>query len=194
MLLNSLRQLNWLDIFILIIILRICYIASKTGLPSEFFKFIGTLLASCVSMHYYVAISDSVRALVPVIKDIPAEVLDFVIFLTLAIGTYLVFVVLRNITNNLLKIEAVSTLNKWGGLLLGSLRSLFLVSFIVFVMAVSPVNYLKLSVKHSYFGPRVFSVSTGTYNWLCENLFSKLSGKDSRNKAVLEIEKEFTKR
>ncbi len=191
MLLNILKQFKWIDIFILILIFRICYIALKSGFPIEFFKFLGSISAIYCSMHYYVLISDFIRARFPVEKRMPLEFMDFLVFLLLAISGYLIFVLLRSVFSHFIKIEAVSALNKWGGLILGLFRSMLLVSLIIFALAISSVSYLKDSVKRSYLGPRLFSVAPDTYAMLWNNVISKFAKSEKENIAVLEVEKEL---
>jgi uncharacterized membrane protein required for colicin V production len=189
MILNMLKNFNWLDICILIIIFRVLYIAIKTGFTTEFFKFSGVICAVYLSMHYNTAIADFIRSRIPVEDKMPLEFLDFLVFLTLAIGGNFVFVLLRNAVSNLIKIEAVSTLNKWGGLFLGALRSLLLVSIIIFALIISSIPYLKQSVKNSYLGPRVISVGVDTYSFLWNSIFSKFAASEKVNSAALEAKK-----
>lgn len=187
MIFNILKNFNWFDICILLIIFRVLYIAIKTGFTTEFFKFFGILFAIYLSMHYNTAIADFVAKRVPIIEEkVPLEFLDFIIFSILAITGNLFFVLLRNAINNLIKIEAVSTLNKWGGLCLGVLRSLLLVSLISFALTISSVVYLKDSVKSSYLGPRVISIGVNTYTWMWSSIFSKFLSSEGLNKNSIE--------
>ncbi|PIP18921.1 MAG: hypothetical protein COT38_01550 [Candidatus Omnitrophica bacterium CG08_land_8_20_14_0_20_41_16] len=191
MLLNTLKQFNWLDIFILIMIFRICYIALKAGFPIEVFKFLGSLTAIYVSMHYYTMLSDFIKSRIPIEENMPLEFIDFLVFLLLAISGYLLFVLLRSVFSHFIKIEAVSALNKWGGLILGLFRSILLVSLIFFTLAISSVSYLKDSVKRSYLGPRLFSIAPDTYAWAWNNLASKFINSEKQNNVVLEVKKEI---
>jgi len=191
MIFNMLKNFNWLDIGILIIIFRVLYIAIKNGFTTEFFKFLGVICAVYLSMHYNGAVADFIRARLPVEEKMPLEFLDFLVFLILAIAGNFVFVLLRNVVNNLIKIEAVSTLNKWGGLLLGALRSVLLVSLILFALVISSIPYLKNSVKDSYLGPKVFSTAVNTYSWIWNNVFSKFAPLEKQNSTVLEAEEEI---
>ncbi len=193
MLLNSLKQLNWLDIFVLMLIFRVCYIALKTGFLVEVFKFAGTIVAMCVSMRYYAGFSAGVSRILPFLQDVPVKLLELSVFIILASGTYLLFVFLRNLTNNLFKIEAASGLNKWGGLVLGSLRSLLFASLILFTLVISGSRYLKESIKNSYLGIKALSVSTNVYPWIWNNLLYRFSDTENKNKAVLDAEKELAK-
>jgi len=187
MLLNMLKQLNWLDVCILLIIIRVIYIAIKGGFTTELFKFLGVICAIYLSMHYNVVLADFIRGKTPVEEKVPLAFLDFLVFLALAVSGNFIFVLLRNAVNNLIKIEAVSTLNKWGGLVLGGFRSVLLVSLLLFALVISSIPYLKKSVKNSYLGPRFFSAAVDTYGWIWNNLASKFAVSEKQNSAVLEI-------
>ena len=182
--LDIFRHFNYLDIIILIIILRICYIAIKTGLPVELFKLVGILSAIFLSLHYYVFLSDSM------LKNIdlglaPLKLVDFLIFIFLAIAGYLLFMFLRCIFYRFIKLEAVPTLSKWGGLVLGVLRSLFMSSLICFTLLVSGLPYLNKSVENSYLASRIYKVPFNTYKWGWNSLFSKFMGSEKSNMNVV---------
>ncbi|OQB10034.1 MAG: Colicin V production protein [Candidatus Omnitrophica bacterium ADurb.Bin205] len=187
MIFNMLKSFNWLDIIILIIIFRIFYISIKGGFTTEFFKFFGTLSAIYFSMHYNTVLSDFISSKLHIEEKMPLEFLDFIIFIILALGGYFIFVLVRNAVNNLLKIEAVSVLNKWGGLLLGALRSILLAGLVSFALVISSVPYLKNSVMDSYLGPRVLSVAVNTYSVIWNNFFSKFATKEEYNSIVSKI-------
>jgi uncharacterized membrane protein required for colicin V production len=191
MLLNTLKQFNWLDIFLLVLIFRICYIALKGGFTVELFKFLGSVVAIYVSMHYYVSLSDFLVQYLPIDKKTQLEFIYFIIFIILVFSAYMVFVLIRNAFNQLVKVEAVSTFNKWGGLILGAVRSILLSSLIVFSLAISNVSYLKDSVKHSYLGPRVFSFAPNTYFWIWNSVGSKFITFETQNDAVLKAQEEI---
>jgi uncharacterized membrane protein required for colicin V production len=187
MVFNVLRQFNWLDILILLLIFRVLYISIKGGFAVEVFKLTGLLSAIYLSMHYYLTIADFVRNALPLEEKMPLEFLDFLVFLILASIGYLFFLLLRSAFNNLIKIEAVSTLNKWGGLVLGSFRSLILSSLLIFLLAISSVPYLKSSTKASYLGGRLVSISVNIYTWGWFNIFSKFVSSEKLNSYVVEV-------
>ena len=193
MLLNMLKQFNWLDIFILIMIFRVCFIAVKGGFTTEFFKFFGTLTAVYLAMHYCIFVSDFIMAYLPLEGKIPQELLNSLVFLFLSILGYLLFVLLRLTFNNFVKIETVSSLNKWGGLTLGMFRALLLVSLISFNLIISGFPYFKDSVKNSYLGSRVASVSSDTYSWVWASIFSKFFPSEKESCIVTDTREELTK-
>ena len=53
MIVEIIKQFNWVDIFVIILSVRVLYIAVKNGLPVELFKLLGTIAAIYLSLHYY---------------------------------------------------------------------------------------------------------------------------------------------
>ena len=176
------KHLNYLDIIILIIMLRICYVALKTGLPVELFKLAGTLSAIFLSLHYYIILSDSMRTDI-VLGLATFKFADFLIFISLVITGYLLFMLLRCIFYRFIKLEAVASLSRWGGLVLGFFRGFFMVGLICFTLLVSGLPYLNKSVENSSLGSRIYRVAPDTYKWLWNTLFSKFMGSEASNKS-----------
>lgn len=187
-----LSRANFLDIVIVIILLRTCYIAAKTGLPVEIFKFFGVIFVTYISLHYYTNLADIIaRSILP--KGLPLEFFDFLIFFILVSAGYLGFAVIRSIFYRYIKLEAVPLLSKFGGFILGLLRGFFVTGLLVFMLSISSVSYFSGSVKHSYLGSRAFLISPNTYAWLLNNIFSKFSSKVKFNPTVNEVIDRFNR-
>jgi len=191
MLLNILKQINWVDIGVLVLVVRICLTAAKNGFPIELFKFIGTLSAIYFSSHYYITISDRIDSWLALGKRLPLGFLDFIVFVLVALGGYGIFVLLRSIFGKLLKMEAISALNRWGSLILGIFRALLLSSLIIFVMFISSVDYFKSSAKESYSGRRLFMLCPATYSWLWNTITSKFAKSEKFNDVISSTSNEF---
>ena len=179
------NQTNFLDILIVIVLFRICYIAARMGLTIEIFKFLGVIFATYISLHYYTSLSDIVaRSLYA--KGVHFEFFDLVIFLVLGAGGYIGFAAIRGAFYRFVKLEIIPVINKFGGFLLGIIRGFFVIGLLVFTLSISNISYLTRSVKHSYLGSRAFLISPNTYGWLWGNIFSKFSSKEKFNPAVNE--------
>lgn len=194
MLLNILKQINWVDIFVLLLVIRVCFVAVKNGFPVELFKLLGTIAAIYLASHYFATLAELLFGWIGLGKVLPLEFLQFVVFLLLAIFGYAVFLLLRVIFHRFLKMEAVSSLNKWGSLFLGAIRGIFLASLIIFMMFISSVSYFQESVKSSYSAKGLFMLSPNTYSWLWNNAVSKFAGKERFNHFVTTTSEEFLKR
>lgn len=192
MLLDIIKQFNWVDIFVILILFRVCYIAMNRGFNVELFKLPGTILAIYLSFHYYSLLTD---AIVNFIGDdkVPLEFLDFICFIALAILGYLFFIILREAFLRFIKLEAIPTLNKWGGLFLGIGRAFLLTSLIIFALVISSVDYFKTSVTESYSGSRFYKIAPATYQYIWGNIMSKFTPAEKFNETILEVEEGLTK-
>lgn len=191
--LNIFQQFNWIDIFVVILLFRIGYVSLKKGLPVEIFKLLGTLTATFLSLHYYFSISLFLQQRFFNKKE-PLLILEFFVFLVLVISGYLIFVLLRNIFYRFIKMQAVSYLDKWGGLVLGTIRGVLLVSLIIFMLVFSGVNYFETRVKHSFLGRRLFNIAPATYSWLWNALVSKFMIGEEFNHKIAETQEGFIKK
>ncbi len=187
---DIIKKFNWVDIFVIIILFRIGYIAIKNGLLVEFFKLLATIAAVYLSLHYYITLADWIRQIIPIAKEkIPLKFLDFLSFGFLVIVGYLIFVSLHLVFKRLIKMEAVPNLNKCGGFVLGIGRAFLLAGLITFVFVISSIGYLKTSVNNSYSGKRLSKIAPDTYSWLWNNITSKFMTEEKFNKTILEVQK-----
>lgn len=183
---DLITRFNFLDIIIIIISVRICYIAFQMGLAVEFFKLAGVILATYISLHYYTGLSEIIqRRFIP--KGMPPELMDLLVLIILAAGGYLVFVVLRSSFYRYMRLEASPKISQFGGFVLGLARSFFTTGLLIYILMISGVKYLNESVKYSYLAGRSVLISADTYGWLWGNIISKFSQNDKFNPAVTEL-------
>jgi uncharacterized membrane protein required for colicin V production len=187
MLLNVIKQVNWVDIFAIIFFFRICYISIEKGFLAEIFKFLGTILAIYLSLHYYTLLGTFLQERMN-IKFIPLEFLDFLCFIILTLIGYSSLVVLRQAFSRLLKMEAVPYLARWGGLCLGIARGILLTGLIAFMLFISSITYLKESAANSYLGKRLIHIAPATYSGIWDGVMSKLVPGEKFNKTILEVQ------
>ena len=185
MILSTLKQFNWVDIFVIVILIRVCWAAVKGGFLAELFKILGTISAIYLALHYYIGLSDSIRERIP-FKNVPLDFLDFVFFIVLAITGYLLFVVLRQATLKFINMEPIAQLNKWGGLILGITRAFLLSSLLIFMLLISSISYLKNSVINSFSGEYFSKIAPGVYGSIWNGVTSKFMTKEKFNQTVLE--------
>ncbi len=190
---NFFAQSNFVDIIIIILALRICYIAAQMGLVIELFKLAGVLFSTYIALHYYTILSDVIQRFF-FSKEMPLEFIDFLVFLSLITAAYLGSIVLRSIFYRFMKLEAVPTINRIGGIAIGIVRAYFLIGLFVFIFSISSVNYLSSSVKHSYLGSRAFSISPRAYHWIFNSIVSKFSAKEKLNPTIDEVSARFNRK
>ncbi|MBL7070237.1 MAG: CvpA family protein [Candidatus Omnitrophica bacterium] len=191
---DILKQFNWLDIFLVVVFLRICYVSLKRGLTIEFFKFIGILLSVYLSFQYYTSLSNFLHS-VAFVEATPLGFLKFICFLILAFSGYFLLVALRRLFTLLIKIEDVpGVINRWAGFLLGLLRGVLTVSFILFALFISSNEYLRGSVQGSLVAKPVFQIAPLAYRGIWDSIISKFSPDQGLNGDVLSIEAQVRNR
>jgi len=181
-----LKQLNWIDIFSVIVLLRICYIAVKLGVISEIFKALGTVLAVYLSLHFYERLAGQLGTY-PGIGNLPQSFLIVSSCIFLALAGYALFRIMHFLFTKFVKAEPAALFNRWGGLLLGLLRGCLLAGFIFFIMAASGGGYLRTSIKKSYAGERLFRIAPTTYTALWQGVVSHFSPREKSNERVKEV-------
>lgn len=180
MLISIFKQFNWVDIIFIILLTRICYVAIKTGFPIEIFKLFGTITAILLSIHYYIRISNFLTDNFA-LSAFPVEFIDLIVFILLSLLGYNFFVFLRLTFLRLVKIETISIINRWGGLAIGLIRGILLLSLLSFIMAISTIPYVKTSADNSYLGKAVFNIAPDMYKGIWDNIFSKFMPQEKIN-------------
>lgn len=182
---SFLKRFNWVDLVIIILLLRTSYVASKKGFFAEVFKFLGMLLGVYLSLHYYTVLSDFLRSIIRV-KEVPIEMLDFFSLIILAVLGYFVFFFLHMTLEKFIKVEAVNLIERWISFALGIGRAVLLASLIIYAFSIPVVTYLKRSVDNSLSSVYLYKVSPTVYKTIWDKVMSKFMPKEEFNKVVLE--------
>ncbi len=177
-------KFNWVDIFVICIILITTYRGSNRSFIIEAFKFLGIICAVFVSMQYFSILSDFLLARVPLIGVLLS---DFFSFAVLAIVTYLVVVFIREGFCRLLVVEAVSLLDKWGGFIFGFLRGVIFASMLLFLFSIPATDYLRGSVQKSYLGSQLVMVNVKVYEFIIKNIYSRIYANQKPNDVIYEV-------
>ena len=188
MIIKILQTMNWVDIFILILTSRIVYSAVKKGFILELFKFLGCFMATYLALHYYTRLGSFLNHLMPGPPTIPLEFWDFLSLVVLSLLGYAVFWVVREAVSRSVKMEAVSTLNRWGASFLGVARGILATSLVLFIFLNPTLLYFRNSVLNSYFGSRFVKVAPNAYHSAWYGIMSKFVPGEEFNQSVLEIQ------
>ena len=163
---DIITRLNWVDIFIIIIVMRISYVAFQDGLSHQIFPLIGTIGTAVIALHYYHNIAiylyqNAVR--------LPVKALDFLSFILLLTGVGLIFRLLRTLSDKIINVTWHPLVEKLGGLILGFMRSCVAASVILMVLALMPLPYLQHSIRdRSMMGMHFLRI--------VPNIYGKVSG------------------
>ena len=166
---ETLKSINWLDVVVLVIILRAVYIGVKLGLTAELFNFFGVLVSLvCVVLWY----SRTADVLVINFK-LPVWLSQFLCFIIIAQFVRLIFKYGLALLLKILNVQFVPQLERIGGGVIGFGRGVILSGIIILAVGLIPNNYLKESIEvKSFTGKFLVKTVEGTYTsltfWLPE--------------------------
>lgn len=141
---NIFTKLNWVDILIVTIVLRISYVAFKDGLSHEIFPLIGSVCTAVISLHYYHNLAMFIYQ--NAIK-LPIRLLDFLSFAILLVVVGLIFKFIRAISDKIIKVTWHPLVEKAGGLIVGFMRASVVASIVLIVLSLVPLSYLQWSIR-----------------------------------------------
>lgn len=148
--LSLLPEANWLDIIVLIFLVRGAYIGLSRGLSAELSKLLGVILTVVFSLAFY----DILGGWLASSSFLSLQVANFISFLVLVLIFAMLSRIVRVFLFNILHLELFGGLEKWGGFILGIGRSLILGSLFLYAITLVPISYFRESVQEkSLFAP-----------------------------------------
>ena len=148
--LDFLPETNWVDIIVVIFLIRGGYIGYNLGFSVELFKLLGAVVATVLSLIYYADIGNWLTSH----SFLSLQVANFISFLALFFSLLLVFKLVRTLLFRILHLELFGGLESWGGFTLGLARSVIFASLFLFALTLLPMQYIKESVEEkSFSGP-----------------------------------------
>jgi len=158
---DILTHTNWVDVLVLIIVLRTSYVAFQEGLSHEIFPLIGNLVIVVASLHYYAKLGSFFSEN---LVKMPPSIADFLSFLILVIGIGLLFRVIKVLLDMIIKVEWHPLLERLGGMVFGVARAFIAASLVLMILALVPLPYLQRSIRdRSLTGPYVLGVGPYIY-------------------------------
>ncbi len=142
-----LPQTNWVDIIVVIFLIRGGYIGLNQGFSVELFKTLGTVVATVVAFLYYAQAGEWLAAH----SFLSPQALNPIVFLLLFFLFIIVFKIVRMLMFKILHLGFYGRLEQWGGLILGLARSAVFASLFLFMLTLIPVEYFRQSVQEKSF-------------------------------------------
>jgi membrane protein required for colicin V production len=155
-------KINWVDILVAILMLRISYVAFRDGLSHEIFPFIGSILIMVLAMRYYAVLGGSISRNM---MNMPIELANFLSFLVLV--TVLGFLVrlLRLLLDKIVKVQWHPVMEKFGGLVVGMMKAYVITGIVLMTLSLMPLSYLSWSIKdRSLTGKYILRAGPQIYN------------------------------
>ena len=156
-----LNQINWIDIVVLIILIRTSYVGLSRGITKDFFSFLAIVVATCLSIHYYEKLAGFLAGHLDFLNQKTAILLSFIL---LVAGSLLILKIFVFLISRLIKIEFASFLEKIGGLIIGIVYGFLLSSLLLIILSFSQTDYIQGSLKRSYSAPFIIKIAPRTYD------------------------------
>ena len=159
-------QINWVDIFVLILLIRATYVGLRCGLLGEIFKTLGIIAALFVSIRYHSNLAQFLTQQVffsklslPVNQGISFACLLLAVMLIFKLGWFIAQSIMQ------LKLKVAGSVEKIGGVICGFIRGGIVASLILFALNLLPLDYLKKSINEdSWSGSRLIKVGPAIHH------------------------------
>jgi uncharacterized membrane protein required for colicin V production len=155
----TISGLNAVDVFVAIILATVIYIGRRGGLVAETINLAGNFCTIFVSFHYYTRFADVLRVQF-FGKDASTE---FLAFNLLAVGTFLVFVLVSRGWILILRIKPYQWIDKWGSLVLSLIRGYWLCGLLFVVLLLAEHDYATPRARQAISGLMFRSAATDLY-------------------------------
>lgn len=157
------QNINWVDLLVVILLIRSSYVGFTKGFGWELFRFIGYLSTAMAAVYFYEYTSQLLGDYFPVMHSFA----NLICFTGLYAGILFIFKFINLLIEKIIKIETISTVEKIGGLLLGFLRGAILISLLLISLVFTPIPYFEKSIKErSYTGQVVLKTVPFLYDKL----------------------------
>lgn len=176
-------RINWVDVLVLILMVRMSYVALRDGLSHEIFPFIGTILIVVFCLHYYNKLG---FFLSQNLANIPLEISNFISFLILVAVLGFLVKLLKGLLDKIIKVEWHPVIEKFGGLVVGIARAYIVTGIVLMVLALMPLSYLQWSIRDkSLTGRYVLMAGPEIYDRVSRFLPTIKIGEASLNKSII---------
>lgn len=136
-------RINWVDVFILILLLRMGYVAFRDGLSREIFPLIGSVVLIVVSLQSYKSLGSWLSQK---FFSMPLDMANLLAFLLLSAGIGLLFKLVKAVLDRIIKVEWHPIIERFGGIIAGVVRSFITAGIVLTIIVLMPLPYLRWSV------------------------------------------------
>lgn len=164
---DYLFNINWIDILIIILLVRTSYVGFTKGFSYEFLTLLALLCSVMLSIHSYSFVASYLTQSI----NLPIGFSNFISFVILALGSYFILSFLKNFLHKFINLEMFPKFERIGGIILGFARGAVIASLVLLSMMLIPNKYLRDSIMVNSMTSNVFiKVAPTCYeyvvNWL----------------------------
>ena len=177
-----LKSLNWIDLLMVVLAVRIVYISAMTGFVTEFMKTAAVLISVLLAFHYYTKIA----AVLGHFVGLTPPLLEALVFAAIWAFTFIVMKFIRDGIFLIFTVQAISLVDKWGAMAVSIARFALTASMLMFVLVLTDQPYLERMTMSSFSQKYIFLVAPETYQKMMNGFVVKLLPKQKVNPAVME--------
>jgi len=144
---DIIKNFNWIDVLVVLLLLKSAYAGARTGLTAELFKLIGTVISIVLGLHYYNNIGG---ALIDYI-NMPVWFAQFIILVVVVLLVRVIFKYGVVLLLKVLNIQFILGLERIGGALIGFGRGFLFGGLILIASLFLPVRYFYSSIYEGSF-------------------------------------------
>ena len=154
-------RFNWVDIIVIILLIRMGYIGFELGVSTELVKLAGLLVGFFVSFRYYQGLGDALSQ----VTSLPVEWAAALVMVALVFFLYIVVTKGLGLLEKLVQVSFHPKLKNVGGLLIGLVRAVLVVSILLVVCRQFRSPYMESSIEeHSLTGSFIVRMAPAVYD------------------------------
>ena len=158
---NILKYINWVDVLVVILILRAAYLGLETGVWHELLGLIGILVAIFIPFRYYAELGGVIDS--HSFFSLPAA--KIVSFILLMLVVLILVKLIRSLFKRLVKVQFISVVESLGGVIIGLVQAGLACGLILLVFTWFPARSLQAAIiERSYLGSRLIGAPPAVYD------------------------------
>lgn len=162
---------GWLDICMMIVFVRACWIGFHRGVLAEAFKIAGLFFAIVIGVHFYLDLAFAITKSVSIMSPV-ASIFSYVILISLVIVLFRFF---REGVVIFFKEDDMSGAHRFIGMVVGCCRAVLLGGLIVLGCLIGNHRFLTDSVRDAFLSKKLLVVGgriySGAYRYIIHPVF-----------------------
>jgi len=141
---DVLSRANWVDLLVVIVMLRTIYISFQNGLSRAIFPLLSSILKLILALHFYEKLGSMIKS---VIGILPSSLCNLAGFISIILVSTLALKFLKTLVDAIIKVTWHPLIEKTGGMIVGAFKGSVASSMVLIFLALVPLSYIQWSVK-----------------------------------------------
>lgn len=156
-------KINWVDILIVIYIVRAFFLGKKRGLSYEITALVSAVFSWVIALHFYQGTGTSLSKWF--LLSLPTA--RAIAFICIGVGVLFLGAVVSRLLKRIMKLSFLPNIEKIGGCVLGTLRGISISALIIVALALVPAKSIREEIYiNSFLGNYLVALSPKIYEWV----------------------------